>query len=101
MRRTAIRRQSPKQAAKQREWNRLKLAEIRRQIETFGSAHCKYARGEFGGEDACMAVFWTEEYAMDGLHADHKTLRSQGGENTAENLELLCPYHHLIVKHGQ
>ena len=91
LRKSPIRKRSPKQAANLKEWARLKKEEIRRQLRESGQVVCA----------SCGDPFYTEEKALAGLHADH-IKSGHGREWTAENMQLLCGLKcHLQGKHGQ
>src|ERR1051325_7971078 len=86
-RKTALRKQSAKQAKKQRTWSALKLARIRFQIKRRGHVYC----------NRCSKQFWGVDAARYGLHAHHVVQRSLGGEYTDENMRLLCADCHRSV----
>lgn len=80
IRRTPIRKVGKKQAAKNREWSALKLARIKRKIDSQGFVKC----------ERCPKAYSEVKTAVAYLQAHHKDQRSLGGAYTDANMSLLC-----------
>jgi HNH endonuclease len=77
---TPLRKQSPKQAKRNRDWSALKLARITDRLNSQGFVAC----------EGCGNRFYDLDDAREGLEAHHRVFRSHQGEYTDANLSLLC-----------